>query len=392
MQTQTAEDSTPPLLWVQTTLFVTTFLIAAIGVPWYAISVGFEWTAVLGFFLFCGATGISITAGYHRLWAHNAYSAHWLLRLFYALFGAATVQNSILSWVTGHRRHHRHVDDNDKDPYSARRGLWYSHMGWMLRDWPAGREDFSNVQDLMRDPIVVWQQKHYLTITWIMNLAPPLLVGYLTGDWVANLLLMGVARLVVTHHTTFFINSLAHFWGRRPFTDENSARDNGILAFFTYGEGFHNYHHKFQTDYRNGIRWFDFDPTKWLIRSASFLGLASDLKRVERFRIREAQVAMQLKLAEQKLAEQKLAESSDIERWRTVVEQEYQHFLDCLEQWKMLRQQSFDRGRERIAATGRDIRQSANDHVRSLEHALKAQLKRLNALHLEMHMGPTPAR
>ncbi len=262
-------EAKPPLLWVQTTVFAATFLVAAIGVPWYAMAVGFEWSAIIAFILFCGATGISITAGYHRLWAHNAYKAHWSLRLFFALFGAATVQNSILSWTTGHRRHHRHVDDNDRDPYSARRGLWFSHMGWMLRDYPSGREDLSNVQDLMRDPIVVWQDKHYVAITWTMNLAPTLLVGYLTGDWLANLLLMGVARLVITHHTTFFINSLAHFWGRRPYTDENTARDNAVLAFFTYGEGFHNYHHKFQTDYRNGVRWYHYDPTKWLIRTAA---------------------------------------------------------------------------------------------------------------------------
>jgi len=374
-------DERLPLLWVQTTVFAVTFLVAAIGVPWYALSVGFEWSAWLGFFLFCGATGISITAGYHRLWAHNAYRAHWSLRLAFALFGAATVQNSILSWTTGHRRHHRHVDDDDLDPYSAGRGLWFSHMGWMLRDYPSGREDLGNVQDLLRDPIVAWQERHYVAIAWAMNLAPPLLVGWITGDWLANLLLMGVARLVVTHHTTFFINSLAHFWGSRPYTDENSARDNGLLALFTYGEGYHNFHHKFQTDYRNGVRWYQFDPTKWLIRGAASLGLAWDLKRVESFRIREAQVAMQLKHAEAQLRR-----TRDTERWQALLEQEYAHFKDCLEQWKDLRLARLDRGREMIAATGRDIRASANEHVHALEHALKAQLRRLNSLRAEMQL------
>lgn len=368
-------EEKPPLLWVQTTVFAATFLIAAIGVPWYAMAVGFEWTAILGFVLFWLATGISITAGYHRLWAHNAYKASWPLRLFFALFGAATVQNSILSWCTGHRRHHRYVDDNDRDPYSAKRGFWFSHMGWMLRHWPSGREDFSNVKDLMRDPIVMWQEKHYVTITWIMNLAPPLLVGYLTGDWLANLLLMGVARLVVTHHTTFFINSLAHYWGRQPFSDENTARDNGLLAFLTHGEGYHNFHHRFQTDYRNGIRWFDFDPTKWLIRTAAWLGLASDLRQVEGFRIREAQVAMQLKRAERQLEK-----TRDAEKWRALLEQEYEHFLRCLEEWKQLRRESIDRGRERLAATSRDIGRS----VKGLEKALKEQIRRLDALQIQM--------
>jgi stearoyl-CoA desaturase (delta-9 desaturase) len=372
------DEAKPPLLWVQTTVFAATFLVAAIGVPWYALTAGFEWSAIAAFVLFCGATGISITAGYHRLWAHNAYKAHPVLRVLFALFGAATIQNSILSWASGHRRHHRHVDDNDRDPYSAGRGLWFSHMGWMLRDWPSGQEDLGNVKDLMRDPVVMWQYRHYVAITWIMNLAPPLLVGLVTGDWIANLLLMGFARLVITHHTTFFINSLAHFWGQRPFSDENSARDNGILALFTYGEGYHNFHHRFQTDYRNGIRWFDYDPTKWLIRGASLLGLTWDLKQVDRFRIHEAQVAMQLKRAEAKLEQ-----AHDAEKWRSVLEQEHEYFKSCLEQWKQLRAQLVDRGRD-LAEAGRDIRHSANAGIRALERALKTQISRLNLLHLEL--------
>ena len=380
-ETQEIQEEKPPLLWVQTTVFAATFLIAAIGVPWYALSVGFEWSAIIAFIAFFAATGLSITAGYHRLFAHNSYKAHWSLRLFFALFGAATVQNSILSWTSGHRRHHRYVDDNDRDPYSARRGLWFSHMGWMLRNWPSGEEDLSNVQDLMRDPIVMWQEKHYVTITWIMNLAPPLLVGLISGDWLANLLLMGFARLVITHHTTFFINSLAHYWGRRPFSDENTSRDNPFLAFFTHGEGYHNFHHRFQTDYRNGIRWFDYDPTKWLIKSASWLGLATDLKKVDRFKIREAQVAMQLKRAEAQLEK---TEGANAEKWQAMLEQEYEAFMHCLEQWKTLRLESFDRGREMVAATSRDIKRSANDHVKGLERALQQQIRRLNSLQLQM--------
>ena len=377
-----AEAQKPPLLWVQTSVFAITFLIAAIGVPWYAISVGFEWSAIIAFGLFLMATGISITAGYHRLWSHNAYKAHWSLRLFFALFGAATVQNSILSWTTGHRRHHRYVDDNDRDPYSARRGFWFSHIGWMLRAWPSGREDLSNVKDLMRDPIVMWQEKHYVTITWIMNLAPPLLVGYFTGDYLANLLLMGFARLVITHHTTFFINSLAHYWGRQPFSDQNSARDNGILALFTHGEGYHNFHHHFQTDYRNGIRWFDYDPTKWLIKAASWVGLASDLRKVDQFKIREAQVAMQLKRTEAQIEK-----TPDAEKWQAVLEQEVEAFKHCLEQWKAIRMESFEETKEKFAATSRDLKLSANEHVRALERALKAQLQRLDSLYLQMQLA-----
>ena len=124
-----AADAKPPLLWMQTILFSSTLLIALIGVPWYGISHGFTWSAWLGFALILGANGMSITAGYHRLWAHNSYKAHPLLKVLFALFGAAATQNSILIWASGHRRHHRHVDHVDHDPYSAKKGLWYSHIG-----------------------------------------------------------------------------------------------------------------------------------------------------------------------------------------------------------------------------------------------------------------------
>jgi len=121
-----------PLLPVQAIVFAATFLVALIGVPWYQVTVGFETNAWVAFWLYAGLTGMSITAGYHRLWSHNAYKAHPVLRFALAVFGAATVQNSIKAWVSGHRTHHRHVDDNNKDPYSAGRGLWFSHIGWII--------------------------------------------------------------------------------------------------------------------------------------------------------------------------------------------------------------------------------------------------------------------
>ena len=287
-----ATDETPPLLWLQTGVFGLTFLIALIGVPWYAFSVGFHWSAWVACFAYCIATGMSITAGYHRLWSHNSYKAHPILRATLALLGAATVQNSIVAWASGHRAHHRHVDDTDQDPYSVNRGLWFSHMGWMLRDYPSGRVDTSNIPDVLRDPIARWQHDNYLTLVLIMNFGPALLMGWITGDWLANLLLIGVLRLVITHHTTFFINSLAHYWGRQPYSDDCSARDNGFIALFTYGEGYHNYHHRFQLDYRNGVSWWHWDPTKWLIYASSLIGLAHDLKRVPATTVAAARAEM----------------------------------------------------------------------------------------------------
>ncbi|MDV6317257.1 fatty acid desaturase [Idiomarina sp. HP20-50] len=291
----------PPIIWLNTLVFSITFIIAIVGVPLYAYSVGIGagfWWVMFGTACFAG---LSITAGYHRLWAHRTYDANPVIRFIFAIGGAVALQNSALHWSSDHRVHHTHVDDNDKDPYSAKRGFWYSHIGWMIREYQASRyTDYDNVKDLQKDPIVMWQHKYYLPLTLFVNFGWPILAGFMLGDVWAGLLVIGVLRLVLNHHTTFFINSLAHIWGKQPYTDKNTARDNGVLAFLTFGEGYHNYHHIFAADYRNGIRWWQFDPTKWLIVASKWLGLAKNLKRSSPYQVERAKLQMQLKRAQQK--------------------------------------------------------------------------------------------
>lgn len=293
----------PRLLYINILVFVITGLIALLAVPYIALTDGFDATEIgvcIGLIYF---SGMSITAGYHRLWSHKAYEANAVVRVILAIGGAMALQNSILHWAADHRIHHKHVDDNDADPYSAKKGFWFSHIGWMLREYQAHRYgDYSNCRDLQKDPVVMWQHKHYLLIMLSANFGIPMLLGWLNGDVLGMLLLAGVFRLVVVHHVTFFINSLAHIWGRQPYTDKNSARDNDILAFFTFGEGYHNFHHIFEYDYRNGIKWWQFDPTKWLIRSLSFVGLAKNLRRCPEERIEKARLLMQLQRSKLKVA------------------------------------------------------------------------------------------
>ena len=147
-------------------LFSTTPLMAILFVPSYGYLYGyetFEWIVFLCMMIFCG---ISITAGYHRLWSHKTYNAHPLLRLIFALGGACALLNDILHWASDHRRHHQFVDNNEKDPYSAKRGFWFSHIGWILRNYKSGEEDLSNVKDLLQDAIVVFQHNHYLCLLY----------------------------------------------------------------------------------------------------------------------------------------------------------------------------------------------------------------------------------
>jgi len=292
----------PPLVWIPVLVFTITSLITLFAVPAYAFTHGFDAWQVIAMVIGVIFCEISITAGYHRLWSHRAYEAHWLVRLVLAIGGTFAAQNSILHWSSDHRRHHRYVDDNQKDPYSAKRGFWYSHIGWMLRDYAIDHDsEYKNCRDLQNDPIVMWQHRHYLPLVLAVNFGIPILLGLWHGDVLGMLLLVGVVRLVISHHLTFLINSLAHIWGRQPYSDQNSSKDNGVLAFLTMGEGYHNYHHNFQRDYRNGIRWWQFDPTKWLIRSLAWLGLAKNLYRTPIEKIEMARAQMLLTVTSRKL-------------------------------------------------------------------------------------------
>ncbi len=291
----------PPIIITNVLVFSVLTLIALVGTPLWALSYGFDWVEIAAAIFLFYFTGMSITAGYHRLWSHKTYNAHPIVRFILAVGGAMTLQNSILHWSSDHRVHHKHVDVNDADPYSASKGFWFSHIGWMLREYQATRyADYSNCKDLQKDKIVMWQHKYYLPIVLVSNFGICTLLGWLNGSILGMILLAGVTRLVLVHHVTFFINSLAHIWGSRPFTDKNSARDNGILAFFTFGEGYHNFHHIFEYDYRNGVKWWQFDPTKWMIKGLSYVGLTNKLRTCPEERIEKAKLEMQLKYAHDK--------------------------------------------------------------------------------------------
>ncbi|EGA64997.1 acyl-CoA desaturase [Vibrio brasiliensis] len=293
----------PPLIWLNIFIFLSSFIVALVLVPWYGLSSGYGVEHLVWFLIAFSFCNLSITAGYHRLWSHKTYEAHWSLRILFALGGAFALQNSALHWSSDHRIHHKHVDNNDKDPYSAKRGFWFSHIGWMLREYNANTySDYANCRDLQKDKIVMWQHKYYVPLAIVTNFGIPLLLGVIYGDIIGMLLVVGVLRLVLSHHSTFFINSLAHIWGSQPYTDKNTARDNAVLAVFTFGEGYHNYHHIFENDYRNGIYWWQYDPTKWLIKSCSWLGLTNKLRVTPKIKIEKAKAKQALATASKNIS------------------------------------------------------------------------------------------
>ena len=371
--TKKINSAKPPVNWPAVIMFLVTTSVSLIVVPWYGFTAGFSVAAVVAFFVLTSLTELAITAGYHRMWSHNTYTAHWSLRLFYAIFGAMALQNTILEWCSGHRKHHRHVDDNDHDPYSAKKGLWFSHMGWMLRRYESGQTNYANVQNLLKDPIVMWQDKYYLPIALGLNIAIPAALGLLFNDFWGMILLAGFLRIVVAHHFTFFINSIVHKWGSQPYTDENTARDNAFFAFLTHGEGYHNFHHIFQNDYRNGVRWWQWDPTKWFIAGFSWLGLAKNLKRVPNIKIQRAKLQMQFKRAQEKLATQ----NSD-SNWALLLEKEYEQFKQSLVEWTDLQSEKYQEARRSL----QEKWQQAALHTRykELEYSLKMQGKRMKLM------------
>ncbi len=266
-----------PIVWGNVLFLTLTPLAAAIAVPWYIFSFGVTWVEIAACVVMWLVTGLSITAGYHRLFAHRAYSAPAPVRALFAIVGAAAFENSVISWAAAHRFHHRHVDTDD-DPYNAREGFFYSHIGWVMVEG-AKHDDTSNVPDLWKDPILRWQHRHAIAIGAVVNLGAVVVLGLLTGHMLGMFVFALLLRMVLTHHFTFLINSAAHIWGSQPYSTAHSARDNWLLSFFSFGEGYHNYHHSFQADYRNGPRLYNWDPSKWLIWTMSRLGLARTLRR-----------------------------------------------------------------------------------------------------------------
>lgn len=303
-----------PVDWVNTVFLVSTPLVAAVGTSWYIWNHGVTWLDVANFLVMFVLTSVCVTGGYHRYYSHRSYECSKAVQIFYLVFGAAAVENSILNWGSDHRYHHRYVDQ-DEDPYNILKGGLYAHMGWIFfKDTRDHQRRFENVPDLMKDPLVMWQHRWYLPLVVIFTFALPTWIGLIGGRPVGGLLWGGFLRVVMVHHTTFFINSLAHLYGTRPYSLKDTARDSWWLAPLTFGEGYHNFHHKFQADYRNGIRWWQFDSTKWFINFLHWTGQAWKLKRVPEPLI----VKARLEVEKQTVAERAARAQASERMWQRI--------------------------------------------------------------------------
>ncbi|MCB9903916.1 MAG: acyl-CoA desaturase [Planctomycetes bacterium] len=235
----------------------------------------------------------AITAFYHRYFSHRSFCTSRVMQFCFALLGATAAQRGPLWWAAHHRAHHRHSDE-DADVHSPeRQGFWYSHVGWILAQGNF-RTRVELVPDLARYPELRFLDR-------FDSLVPLATMGALFGLGVLlerfapglgtngpQLFVWGFAiSTVALYHLTFSINSLAHRVGSRRFETPDQSRNNWLLALFTLGEGWHNNHHRYQASVRQGFRWWEFDPSYYVLRTAALVGLVWDLRPVPERILRE---------------------------------------------------------------------------------------------------------
>lgn len=368
--------------WIPAIILITYQALLLITLPFYFYfaempSLGLIITSIVLLYL----TGMSITAGYHRYYSHRSYKVNPLVEWFLFFFGSMASQGSILRWSYDHRLHHAHVD-TDEDPYSINKGFWYAHCFWLLEK--PRKIDPKVVPDLMKNKLVQFQHKYILSCMIFSNVIAFFIVAWIFNDYWGTFFIATWLRIFALHHFTWFINSLAHTWGDKPFCQEQTAVNNFVIAFLTFGEGYHNFHHTFANDYRNGIRWYHFDPTKWLIWTLSKLGLATGLKTVDSCTIRKRLVVERKNLLLDKLCNMWSTQKEELEKKVLEMSErllnEIAEINNLIEKYRILMQ----KGEEPT------LLQQLNREIETLKRNLKNDWKQWKQLSRNILRMPTP--
>lgn len=357
--------------WTNSLFLIGTFVTTITAVPLYIWHYGLNPFQITLFWFFLISTGLSITLGYHRLFSHLTFQARWPVKLFTLLFGAAAFEGSAIAWSADHRRHHKFVD-HEEDPYDISKGLFHAHIGWLLfRTGPD--TPLTWVRDLKKDRLAWWQHEYYVPIAIGMAFALPAAIGWAWGGPVAALggfLIAGIARVVVVHHMTFCINSLCHWIGDRPYSSDCTARDSVLMAVCTFGEGYHNFHHEFQHDYRNGVKPWQFDPTKWTIWLLSKVGLVEGLRTVPEEKILKAQIAEHERRLQAHIDQHPPTDSlhTMLETARTRLNVAMERWETLLVQYREAAERRGEISRREMRALKKDVREAADQLRTSIRH------------------------
>jgi sn-2 palmitoyl-lipid 9-desaturase len=263
-----AKASHPALNWTNVIFFGAFHVVALCVAPYF-----FSWSALgVALLLHWLFGGIGICLGYHRLLSHRSFQVPKWLEYTIATLGAMAIQGGPIFWISGHRQHHAFTEHAEKDPYSAQRGFWWSHMLWILYPRPEffdAKIYQSFAPDLMRQPFYRWLDRNFLLLQ-----VPLGIVLYALGGW--SFVIYGIAvRSVLLWHSTWLVNSAAHLEGYRTFESDDGARNSWLVSLLTYGEGWHNNHHAHPRVAKSGFRWWEIDMTWWAIATLQKLGLAT---------------------------------------------------------------------------------------------------------------------
>ncbi len=246
--------------------FVSVHILALLA-PWIA---GISWKlvglAVLVYYIRMAA----ITIGYHRYFAHRAFKTSRAFQFVLAFLSQTSMQRGVLWWSAHHRDHHRY-SDTDQDVHSPKRGIFWSHVGWILSSEFTAYNP-ARVKDLSKFPELRWLN------TW--HLVPTFALGglmILLGGW--SYLVWGLfVSTVMLWHGTFLVNSLNHIWGTRRYATTDTSKNNPLIAVLTMGEGWHNNHHHYMASANQGFFWWELDGSYYLIRLFQLLGLVWDVR------------------------------------------------------------------------------------------------------------------
>ncbi|MFN8104861.1 MAG: acyl-CoA desaturase [Acidimicrobiia bacterium] len=251
--------------WVTSIPFLALHLLPFVAI-WTGVGVR---AAVLFVVLYFGRV-FFITAGYHRYFSHRSYRLNRPMQFLMAFGGTTAAQKGPIWWAAHHRNHHR-FSDTDKDVHSPLKGFWWSHVGWILCD-KYNDADLDRVKDLTRYPEIRFLERFDWIGPWTVGVA----AFWIGGP--SGLFFGFFGSQVLVWHGTFMINSLAHVFGRRRYVTTDTSRNSFLLAVVTMGEGWHNNHHYYQVSARQGFFWWEWDPTFYVLRALSWVGLVKDLK------------------------------------------------------------------------------------------------------------------
>lgn len=244
--------------------------VGTLAAPFY-----FSWSALgVGLFLYWFTGCIGICLGYHRYLSHKGMDLAAPVRFLVYLAGSLAGQGTPLTWTATHRVHHAR-SDRAGDPHSPRDGNWWSHVLWVFlpRNRAVERELHARyAPDLVTDPMLQFFER------WANYFMAGLGIAlYLAGG--LPMLLWGLCvRMVMTYHTTWFVNSVTHLWGYRTYETNDDSRNLWWVAALTWGEGWHNNHHAHPSLARAGHRWWEFDLTWQIIKGLRAVGLATNVK------------------------------------------------------------------------------------------------------------------